>query len=97
MLKKLCLFSKFQILLKVPMLLELKGGDKAESRILVFTVYRLFVVTSKVPARIDHHFHYLGKMSVLKCLWQQILCHNFGIQSSFYTPTKKYFDKVIDV
>ncbi len=66
MLKILCLFSKFQILLKVPMLLELKGGDKTESRILVFTVYRLFVVTSKVPARIDHHFHYLGKMSVSK-------------------------------
>ena len=58
--------SKFQILLKVPMLLELKGGDKTESRILVFTVHRLFVVTSKVPARIDHHFHYLGKRVVAR-------------------------------
>jgi len=46
-------------LLKAPVLLELKG-DKTESRILVLTQFRLFIVTAKVPARIEHHFHLLG-------------------------------------
>ena len=49
-------------MLKVPVLLELKS-DKTENRILVFTAHRLFLITAKVPARIDHHFHYLGESS----------------------------------
>ncbi len=48
-----------KILLKAPVKLELKGGDKTENRILVFTAHRLFIMTAKVPARIDHHYHYL--------------------------------------
>lgn len=56
---RLLLGKNVKVLLKVPVKLELKGGDKTENRVLVFTAHRLFVVTAKVPARIDHHFHYL--------------------------------------
>lgn len=56
---RLLLGKNMKVLLKVPVKLELKGGDKHENRILVFTPYRLFIVTAKVPSRIDHQFHYL--------------------------------------
>jgi hypothetical protein len=53
---RLLLGKNTKILLKVPVKLELKGKD---NRILVFTPHRLFIVTGKVPARVDHNFHYL--------------------------------------
>ena len=53
---RLLLGKNTKILLKVPVKLEQKGKD---NRILVFTPHRLFIVTAKVPARIDHNFHYL--------------------------------------
>ena len=56
---RLLLGKNTKILLKVPVKLELKGGDKTENRILVFTPHRVFIVTAKVPSRIDHQFHYL--------------------------------------
>ncbi len=55
---RLLLGKNTKVLLKVPVKLELKG-DKTENRILVFTPHRLFIVTAKVPSRIDHHFHYI--------------------------------------
>ncbi len=61
---RLLLGKNVKILLKAPVKLELKGGDKTENRILVFTPHRLFVMTAKVPARIDHHFHYLDLRGV---------------------------------
>ena len=56
---RLILGKNAKILLKVPVKLELKNGEKTENRILVFTAHRLFIMTARVPARIDHHFHYL--------------------------------------
>ena len=53
---RLLLGKNTKILLKVPVKLELKGKD---NRILVFTPHRLFIVTAKVPSRVDHNFHYL--------------------------------------
>ena len=61
---RLLLGKNVKILLKAPVKLELKGGDKTENRILVFTAHRLFLMTAKVPARIDHHFHYLDLRGV---------------------------------
>ena len=55
---RLILGKNAKILLKVPVKLELKG-DKTDNRILVFTAHRLFIMTARVPARIDHHYHYL--------------------------------------
>ena len=49
-----------KILLRTPIKLEKGvGNEKAENRLLVLTPYRLFVMTAKVPTKIDHHFHYL--------------------------------------
>ena len=47
-----------KILLKASVKLE-KGGDKTDNRILVLTPHRMFVMTAKVPSKIDQHFHYL--------------------------------------
>lgn len=55
---RLLLGKNTKVLLKVPVKLELKH-DKHENRVLVFTPHRLFIVTAKVPSRIDHQFHYL--------------------------------------
>jgi len=52
-----------KILHKVAMKLE-KGGDRTDNRVLVFTPHRLFVMTAKVPTKIDHHFHYLDIQAV---------------------------------
>jgi len=52
-----------KILLKTPVKLE-KGGDKTDNRILVFTPHRMFVMTAKVPAKIDQHHHYLDFQSI---------------------------------
>ena len=47
-----------KILLKTSVKLE-KGGDKTDNRILVLTPHRMFVMTAKVPSKIDQHYHYL--------------------------------------
>ena len=47
-----------KILLKTAVKLE-KGGDKTDNRIIVITPHRLYVMTAKVPTKIDHHFHFL--------------------------------------
>ena len=58
---RLLLGKNTKILLKVPVKLELK---KEENRILVFTPHRIFIVTAKVPSRIDHQFHILDLKKV---------------------------------
>eukprot|EP00090_Calanus_glacialis_P000689 TRINITY_DN10463_c0_g1_i2.p1 TRINITY_DN10463_c0_g1~~TRINITY_DN10463_c0_g1_i2.p1 ORF type:complete len:1522 (-),score=274.97 TRINITY_DN10463_c0_g1_i2:738-5303(-) len=52
-----------KILLKSSVKLE-KGNDKTDNRILVFSPHRLFVMTAKVPTKIDHHFHYLDIQAI---------------------------------
>ena len=52
-----------KILLKTNVKLE-KGGDRTDNRILVFSSHRLFIMTAKVPPKIDHHFHYLDIQSI---------------------------------
>ncbi|XP_034249800.1 F-actin-uncapping protein LRRC16A isoform X3 [Thrips palmi] len=55
---KALLGKHVKILLKNVVRLETKG-DKTENRVLVFSPCRLFLLTAKVPTRIDFHFHYL--------------------------------------
>uniref|UniRef100_A0A1B6IVX5 CARMIL pleckstrin homology domain-containing protein n=1 Tax=Homalodisca liturata TaxID=320908 RepID=A0A1B6IVX5_9HEMI len=55
---KALLGKRVKILLKNVVRLETKG-DKTENRVLVFSPCRLFLLTAKVPTRIDYHFHYL--------------------------------------
>lgn len=52
-----------KILLKAAVKLE-KGGDKTDNRILVITPHRLYVMTAKVPSKIDYHFHFLDISSI---------------------------------
>jgi hypothetical protein len=62
---RLALGKNAKILLKCPVKQDSGGGAKAGSdRILVFTAHRLFIMTAKVPTRIDHHFHYLDVRGV---------------------------------
>ena len=79
---RLLLGKNVKILLKSPVKLELKG-DKTENRILVFTAHRLFIMTAKVPTRIDHHFHYLDFKHV------ESKKHN-QIAFTFHGDTKTY-------
>lgn len=55
---KALLGKHIKILLKNVVRLETKA-DKTENRVLVFSPCRLFLLTAKVPTRIDSHFHYL--------------------------------------
>ncbi|KAL0270608.1 UNVERIFIED_CONTAM: hypothetical protein PYX00_007960 [Menopon gallinae] len=55
---KALLGKQIKILLKNVVKLETKG-DRTENRVLVFSPCRLFLLTAKVPTRIDSHFHYL--------------------------------------
>ena len=60
-----------KILLKTSVKLE-KGGDKTDNRILVLTPHRMFVMTAKVPSKIDQHYHYLdiqAEMRPLASYW----------------------------
>ena len=45
-----------------------KGGEKTDNRVLVFTPHRMFIMTAKVPAKIDQHFHYLDIQVITECL-----------------------------
>ncbi|XP_034195386.1 capping protein regulator and myosin 1 linker 1 leucine rich repeat protein isoform X2 [Osmia lignaria lignaria] len=60
---KALLGKHVKILLKNVVKLETKQ-DKQENRVLVFSPCRLFLLTAKVPTRIDCHFHYLEITSV---------------------------------
>ncbi|XP_063865550.1 F-actin-uncapping protein LRRC16A-like isoform X3 [Scylla paramamosain] len=53
-----CLGRKVKLTLKVLVKVETRG-DKTENRVLAFASCRLFVLTAKVPTRVDQHFHYL--------------------------------------
>ncbi|XP_018349807.1 PREDICTED: F-actin-uncapping protein LRRC16A isoform X4 [Trachymyrmex septentrionalis] len=55
---KALLGKHVKILLKNVVKLETKQ-DKQENRVLVFSPCRLFLLSAKVPTRIDCHFHYL--------------------------------------
>ena len=49
-----------KILLKVPVKMERSGGgDKTDNRWIVITPHRLYVMTNKIPTKIDQHFHFL--------------------------------------
>ncbi|XP_063699418.1 F-actin-uncapping protein LRRC16A isoform X2 [Culicoides brevitarsis] len=52
-----------KILVKYMVKLEYKT-DKTENRVLVFTPVRVYLLTAKVPTRIDQHFHYLDIQGV---------------------------------
>ncbi|XP_058833683.1 F-actin-uncapping protein LRRC16A isoform X4 [Topomyia yanbarensis] len=52
-----------KILVKYMVKLETKS-DKTENRVLVFTPVRVYLLTAKVPTRIDCHFHYLDIQSI---------------------------------
>ncbi|XP_026273496.1 F-actin-uncapping protein LRRC16A isoform X3 [Frankliniella occidentalis] len=60
---KALLGKHVKILLKNVVKMETKG-DKTENRVLVFSPCRLFLLTAKVPTRIDFHFHYLEIQAV---------------------------------
>ncbi|XP_066592906.1 F-actin-uncapping protein LRRC16A [Prorops nasuta] len=60
---KALLGKHVKILLKNVVKLETKP-DKQENRVLVFSPCRLFLLTAKVPTRIDCHFHYLEITSI---------------------------------
>ncbi|XP_033151008.1 F-actin-uncapping protein LRRC16A isoform X2 [Drosophila busckii] len=47
-----------KILVKYMVKLETKG-DKTENRVLVFTPVRIYLLSAKVPTKIECHFHYL--------------------------------------
>ncbi|XP_055620495.1 F-actin-uncapping protein LRRC16A isoform X3 [Toxorhynchites rutilus septentrionalis] len=52
-----------KVLVKYMVKLETKS-DKTENRVLVFTPVRIYLLTAKVPTRIDCHFHYLDIQSI---------------------------------
>ncbi|XP_076044412.1 F-actin-uncapping protein LRRC16A-like isoform X4 [Oratosquilla oratoria] len=58
-----CLGRKVKLTLKVLVKVETKG-DKTENRVLAFASCRLFVLTAKVPTRVDQHFHYLDIQAI---------------------------------
>ncbi|XP_046397648.1 F-actin-uncapping protein LRRC16A isoform X2 [Ischnura elegans] len=60
---KTLLGKHVKTLLKIVVKLETKG-DKTENRVLVYSPCRLFILTAKVPTRIDIHFHYLEIQAV---------------------------------
>ncbi|XP_026678418.1 F-actin-uncapping protein LRRC16A-like [Diaphorina citri] len=60
---KSLLARRVKILLKNVVKLEAKGF-KTENKVLVFSPCRLFVLTSRVPTKIEFHFHYLEIQAV---------------------------------
>ncbi|XP_073997427.1 capping protein regulator and myosin 1 linker 1 leucine rich repeat protein isoform X2 [Rhodnius prolixus] len=86
--------KRIKILLKNVVKLESKG-DKTENRVLVFSPCRLFLLTAKVPTRIDCHFHYLEikgietrKDNALSFLigekWYTFLCQSGEVESMLH-------------
>ncbi|XP_037068179.1 F-actin-uncapping protein LRRC16A-like isoform X2 [Pollicipes pollicipes] len=58
-----CLGRAVKISMKCMVRMETKQ-DKFENRVLAFSACRLFIMTAKVPSRIDHHFHYLDIQAI---------------------------------
>ncbi|XP_043201316.1 F-actin-uncapping protein LRRC16A-like isoform X2 [Amphibalanus amphitrite] len=58
-----CLGRSVKISMKCMVRMETKQ-DKFENRVLAFSACRLFIMTAKVPSRIDHHFHYLDIQAI---------------------------------
>ncbi|KFM62820.1 Leucine-rich repeat-containing protein 16A, partial [Stegodyphus mimosarum] len=52
-----------KISLKCAVRMETKP-DKTENRVLAFSACRLFILTAKVPTKIEHTFHYLDIHSI---------------------------------
>ncbi|KAL1129094.1 hypothetical protein AAG570_013625 [Ranatra chinensis] len=86
--------KRIKILLKNVVRLETKG-DKTENRVLVFSPCRLFLLTAKVPTRIDCHFHYLEihgietkKVNNLGFLigdkWYTFVCNNGEVETMLH-------------
>ena len=85
-----------KILLKASVKLE-KGGDKTDNRILVFTPHRMFVMTAKVPSRIDHNFHYLDIQAIESKKPNQIVFRIHDKSWSFRTNTDTIATETVDV
>ena len=87
-----------KILLKTPVKLE-KGGDKTDNRILVFSPHRMFVMTNKIPSRIDHHFHYLDIQGIESKKPNQIVFRindkSMSFRASLDTNTTETIDAMI--
>ncbi|XP_014279293.1 F-actin-uncapping protein LRRC16A isoform X3 [Halyomorpha halys] len=86
--------KRIKILLKNVVKLETKG-DKTENRVLVFSPCRLFLLTAKVPTRIDCHYHYLEikgietrKENTLSFLigdkWYTFVCQNGEVETMLH-------------
>ncbi|XP_043675254.1 F-actin-uncapping protein LRRC16A isoform X2 [Vespula pensylvanica] len=82
---KALLGKHVKILLKNVVKLETKP-DKQENRVLVFSPCRLFLLTAKVPTRIDCHFHYLEIVSIESKRANQ-LCLTVGERFYNFTTT----------
>ena len=87
-----------KIILKTAVKLE-KGGDKTDNRILVFTPHRMFVMTAKVPSKIDHHFHYLDIQAIESKKHNQIVFRindkSWSFRTNLETNTSETIDAVL--
>ena len=87
-----------KILLKTPVKLE-KGGDKTDNRILVFTPHRMFIMTAKVPSKIDNHFHYLDMQGIESKKPNQIVFRindkSWSFRASIETNSTETIDAMI--
>ncbi|XP_063216006.1 F-actin-uncapping protein LRRC16A isoform X3 [Bacillus rossius redtenbacheri] len=82
---KALLGKHVKILHKNVVKLETKG-DKTENRVLVFSPCRLFLLTAKVPTRIDSHFHYLEIQAIESKKPNQLVLTVGDKLYSFLTP-----------
>ncbi|KAG7202434.1 hypothetical protein KM043_018741 [Ampulex compressa] len=82
---KALLGKHVKILLKNVVKLETKQ-DKQENRVLVFSPCRLFLLTAKVPTRIDCHFHYL-EITAIESKRANQLCLTVGERYYNFTTT----------
>ncbi|XP_034938905.1 F-actin-uncapping protein LRRC16A isoform X2 [Chelonus insularis] len=82
---KALLGKHVKILLKNVVKLETKP-DKQENRVLVFSPCRLFLLTAKVPTRIDCHFHYL-EITAIESRRANQLCLTAGERTYNFTTT----------
>ncbi|CAL1687371.1 unnamed protein product [Lasius platythorax] len=82
---KALLGKHVKILLKNVVKLETKQ-DKQENRVLVFSPCRLFLLSAKVPTRIDCHFHYL-EITAIESRRANQLCLTVGERFYNFTTT----------
>ncbi|XP_020298120.1 F-actin-uncapping protein LRRC16A isoform X3 [Pseudomyrmex gracilis] len=82
---KALLGKHVKILLKNVVKLETKQ-DKQENRVLVFSPCRLFLLSAKVPTRIDCHFHYL-EITAIESRRANQLCLTVGDRFYNFTTT----------